>query len=293
MKPESLTIVSTCKPFIGDDAIRQRNSIISWITAVKPQNVLLVGDEPGVAEISEEFGLMNDKEVDRIDGRLPSLQGVLDSPSLRDSPFVCYVNADVILPANTTDVLERVARQMSQFMIVGERWNIDLLRPIKSTEIADRSLETFARQHGRLPGPHWVDYFIYPQGLLGEIPRLAIAGGLWDHWLVGRALQQGASVVDATSVLTAIHQEHQRPDANAAESRWTTNLEVIGDQRMLRTIADATHSLATDGGITNMSARRRIVSRTLRLVGPLSRLTRPFRRRLGLNLDTAYRLIRR
>ena len=48
---QKMVVMSTCKPFIGDDGVRQRNAILSWVNAVGASNVLLVGDELGVAEI--------------------------------------------------------------------------------------------------------------------------------------------------------------------------------------------------------------------------------------------------
>ena len=293
MKQSRLVIVSTCKPFVGEDAQRQRNAIVSWVEAVGPNSVLLVGNEIGVPEICAEFGLLNDAIVERVEGRLPTLSGVLNSPSLEMAEFICYVNADVLLPVNTLDVVDRVASRFSQFMIVGERWNINLKRAVTPDEIRTRSIEVSARKVGHLPGPHWIDYFIYPQGLLGDIPGMAIAGGLWDHWLVGRALKNGAAVVDATHVLTAIHQEHSRPDSKLTEDRRRYNLNMIDDPQMLATIADATHQLSLNGAILYTGMTRRTLARLLHFLKPVARITRPIRRRLGLNLDLAYRAARR
>jgi hypothetical protein len=288
-----LIIVSTCKPFVGEDARRQQNAIISWIEAVGASNVLLVGNEPGVAEICDRFGVANDPVVERVDGRLPTLSGVLNSPSLNMAEFVCYVNADVMMPMNTLDVVIRVARDFSHFMIVGERWDIDLDREVNPEEIRSRAIETTAQQTGRLPGPHWIDYFIYPHGLLGTIPGMAISGGLWDHWIVGRALQNGAAVVDATRSLTAVHQNHPRPDSLSTEERRQYNLRAIGDSTTLATITNATHQLTSGGALRQTPASKRLFARVLHLLGPLARASRPIRQRIGVNLDFVYRILRR
>jgi len=289
----TLKIVSTCKPFEGEDAVRQRNAVRSWVNAVGAENVLLVGDEPGVAKTCADFGMANFGPVERLDGRLPSLRGVLGCPLLADSGTITYVNADVILPSNFADEIAAIQRSFMKFMIVGERWSITLDREISDTEINDGSLAQFARREGYLPGPHWIDYFVFPNGLLGEIPPLTVSGYLWDHWLVGRALEKGAAVIDATNRITAIHQEHRRPDITTAELRRSNNLTAIPKSTKLGTIANSTHVVGVNGEINRARSKKYLLGRLLRVLTPLVRISRPLRVRLGLTLDNLFRITRR
>src|SRR2546430_17654721 len=53
----ALTIFSTMKPFLGQAGMLQRNAILSW-TLLRPRpEVILFGDEDGVADICRELGL--------------------------------------------------------------------------------------------------------------------------------------------------------------------------------------------------------------------------------------------
>lgn len=288
-----LKIVSTCKPFVGEDAIRQRNAIRSWVNAAGADNVVLVGDEEGVAETCATFGIANFESVERLDGRLPSLRGVLECPLLDESATITYVNADIILPTDFVGEIEAIAKTFTKFMIVGERWSIRLDREISDLELNNGSLAEFARREGHLPGPHWIDYFVFPNRLLGDIPPLTVSGYLWDHWLVGRALENGASVIDATNRITAIHQEHRRPDVSTAELRRSKNLMAIPKSTRLGTIANSTHVIGVDGRISRARSKKYLLGRALRLLTPFVRATRPIRVRLGLTLDNLFRIARR
>jgi hypothetical protein len=288
-----MVVMSTCKPFIGDDGVRQRNAILSWVNAVGASNVLLVGDELGVAEIAQELGVKNDTEVKRVDGPLPGLDAVMKTPGLQCADVVCYVNADIILPNNLLEAVQVVSVAHEKYLIVGERWSVDLPREVTINELNDESLSAFARSNGFLPGPHWIDYFIFPQGLLGEIPPLAVAGYIWDHWIVGRAIAQGAQIVDATDFLTAIHQEHPRRAMNIAETKRANNLQFVKSPADLATISHSTLVLTSMGGLEPAAAMKYRFARLLELLGPLVRLSRPIRTRLGLNLDKVFRVLRR
>ena len=75
--------------------------------------------------------------------------------------------------------------------------------------LAAGSLDWAALLRGsRKRGAHALDYFLFSPGIFAEIPAFAIGRTVWDNWLVWKARSEGAMVVDATSVVKAIHQYH-------------------------------------------------------------------------------------
>ena len=54
-----LTIFSVPKPFAGDAAVIQRNALASWSRLPGPVQMLLFGDEDGVAAAAAEFGALH------------------------------------------------------------------------------------------------------------------------------------------------------------------------------------------------------------------------------------------
>jgi hypothetical protein len=288
-----LRIISTCKPFVGDDAMRQRNAIRSWMTLVQPEEIVLVGDDDGVEEVCLEFGLTFRPDVDRVDGRLPSLASLLTDEFVHSTEFLCLVNADIVLPSSLITALEKTRASLDLFLLTGERWGVSIKSDLSNEQLTGPQFFEHARAVGCLPGPHWIDYFVFPPALLSPVPPLAVAGYLWDHWIVGRALDNGAAVVDATNFVTAVHQDHGIAAPSHAELRRSNNARVIGDQSKLATIANATHILEADGTIRRARSKKYVMGRALRRLGPIVRATRPIRVRLGLTLDNAFRLARR
>ena len=52
-----LTIFSTPKPFLGHIEVIQRNAIESWKRLEANVEIILIGDDPGTAEVCRELGL--------------------------------------------------------------------------------------------------------------------------------------------------------------------------------------------------------------------------------------------
>ena len=50
-----MLLYTTCKPFVGHDAIIQRNALCSW-SHLPDTNILLVGSDPGTQEMAAEIG---------------------------------------------------------------------------------------------------------------------------------------------------------------------------------------------------------------------------------------------
>ena len=73
-------------------------------------------------------------------------------------------------------------------------WRGDLLRELAAT--------------GILHAECGLDYFVHTPGLWGDIPPFALGRTAWDNWLVSAPLARGNVVLNASAVVTAIHQNH-------------------------------------------------------------------------------------
>jgi hypothetical protein len=128
---------------------------------------------------------------------------------LASHPILCYVNADIIL---MHDILEAVARvPWDRFLLLGQRWDLDL-RDERAFDAMgwEDELRREARERGSLHGHTGVDYYVYRKGMWGEIPPFAVGRYMYDNWLIWRVRSMSVPVIDATEVVTSIHQNHDR-----------------------------------------------------------------------------------
>ena len=82
-------------------------------------------------------------------------------------------------------------------MVVGQRWDLDVIRPLEFDGDWDSRLRAEILERGELHRPSGSDYFIFPRLVFVEMPPFAIGRAGWDNWTIYHALQQKWPVVDA------------------------------------------------------------------------------------------------
>ena len=216
-----LTIFTTPKPFKGHINIIQRNAIKSWTLLQPRPEIILIGDEDGTAEVCKEFGLRHVIDVERNESGTPLLNAIFHIGQLNASnPYVCYVNADIILLNCFMEAAQRVTKLMGEnyFITVGRRWNLGLSKPLDFNDIHwESKLRAYQRSRGKLASPWAIDYFLFPVGLYKNIPPFALGRCHWDNWLVYDVYSRGVQIIDITAVTAVIHQNHDYSHISGGE----------------------------------------------------------------------------
>lgn len=250
-----LTIFSIPKPFAGHIGVIQRNAITSWTRLNPRPDVILLGDEEGTAALAMELGVRHIAAVQRNEFGTPLLPSVFGQASAAATTrMLCYVNADIILTSSFMRAVSIASRR--RCLVVGHRTNLDLNRAIDFTSPAwESELMAELRNRGQRHSRWAMDYFLFPCGLLTDIPPFAIGRLMWDNWLVANTRARGICVADATPVVTAIHQNHgYSSPLRAAHGGWNwdhpearRNLELAGGHDKSYNLWDCSHVLTRFG----------------------------------------------
>jgi len=205
----SLIIFAIPKAFRGHIAVIQRNAIASWTRMNPRPEVILFGTDEGTAEVAAELGVRHVPAVQKNQWGTPLVGDLFaQAQQISSSPWLCYVNADIILFDDFIAAVSRVAAWTKQFLMVGRRTDLDITEPLGFETDWAAQLKESARTRGRLQIARNIDYFAFSRGLYPAMPPLAIGRFWWDNWLLWKARSLGAPVVDASSAVTAIHQNH-------------------------------------------------------------------------------------
>ena len=255
MKRESvmLTIFSTPKPFYGHSAIIQTNAIRSWLALRPTCEVILFGNEEGTAEISSELGIRNIPDVECNEYGTPLVSSMFSiAQDIAGYGLMSYVNADIILMSDFLPAIRRIQKQI--FLLVGRRWDIDLNAPMDfGNPDWEVRLRACLAEVGTLHGISGIDYLVFPRGMYRDIPSFAIGRPGWDNWMIYRARSMKVPVIDATKVVTAVHQNHDyshHPEGAVGVwegPEWRRNKELMGGTDHAFTIEHATWILTSQG----------------------------------------------
>lgn len=290
-----MVTIFACPKSFGEPstALIQSNAISSW-TALDPSvEVVLFGAEDGVSKLAAELGIKHVHDIQTSERGTPILNGVF-TRAQKEARFdtLAYVNADVILMGDFLDAVRRIASHPA-FLMSGSRMDLGLDEPLDFGDPAwEEKLRRAAESEGSFS--YWGnDYFVFNRWLFTDIPPLTLGRGHFDAWLFLEAERRGARIIDATQVVTAVHQRHDYGHIEDGRDPWESgegkmNLQFIGGRRCWY-IASATHDLTSSG-------ERRVRGRKLYHWLEDTRPARwfiyrmgPFRRRFGLRREVLTR----
>jgi hypothetical protein len=273
-----ITLFSAPKPFTNPHiAMIQRNAIKSW-TLLSDAEVILLGEETGLAEAARELGVKHLPNVARNESGTPLISSMFQlTRENSTSDLLCIINADMILmsdfvqaalesrsslapPATIVPVAKRSGRagvlqgrRQQNFVLLSQRWDLDVTQPIEFTAGWQKRLNSTVHSEGFLHRPAGSDFFLFPRSSYLDIPNFTIGRAGWDNWMIYKARKEKWAVIDCTPSVMIVHQNHdyshlpggkphyEHPDTNA-------NIRLAGGEANIRyTILDATHQLAAGG----------------------------------------------
>ncbi len=252
----TLTLFTTCKPFEGKFALIQRNALRSWKSLHPACEVIVFGDEPGVRECCEELGFRQIADVPRNEYGTPLLDGLFEAAErTATTEILGFVNADIMLTSDLMSGVHTVRVRFPRFLLIARRWNVEI-EGESDFEAPDweSQLRRYVRHQDSLESLYGgIDLFVFPRGIWRELQPFAIGRFRWDSALIFRARKLGVPVVDATEVVTCVHQLHDYSHHPQGSSgvflgpEAERNVELMGGEEFVFTALNATHLLTSSG----------------------------------------------
>ncbi len=241
-----LTIFTTPKPFTNPHiATIQRNAIRSWLQFGKAVEVLLIGDEEGMGETAAEFGVRWLPEVRRNSNGTPLVSSIFTlGRQTGKGELLCYINTDILLMPDFVPVCRQVQAQQDRFLVVGQRWDVDIRQTLDFSDGWQERLARLVQQKGRRHPPGGSDYFVYPRACFNHVPDFAIGRAGWDNWMLFEARYRGWALVEASEAICIVHQDHDYSHLPGGQPHYrlpetAENIRIAGGARRVFTLFDA------------------------------------------------------
>jgi hypothetical protein len=230
-------------------AVIQRNALLSW-RQLPDVEILLLGEEQGLAPMADELGARQLPLVARNAGGTPLISSMCDlARGNSSSAFLCIINADMILLQDFVEAARQAAKLADEFVLLSQRWDMDIKQPLEFSAGWEQRLKVSVQRAGRLHRPAGSDYFLFPRLCFPEVPPFAIGRGGWDNWMIYNARSRGWRVIDATPSVTVVHQAHGYAHLPGGKPHYTApetdeNIRLAGGPASVRyTLLDATDRL--------------------------------------------------
>jgi hypothetical protein len=245
-----ITLFSAPKPFTNPHiAMIQRNAIKSW-SLLPDVEVILLGEETGLAEVAKEFGVKHFPNVARNESGTPLISSMFQlARENSNNDLLCIINADMILMPDFVESAKQAMKLKDKFVLLSQRWDYDITNSLEFTEGWQNKLRDTVHESGSLHRPAGSDFFLFPKSCYQDIPNFIIGRAGWDNWMIYKACKEKWAVIDCTPSVMIVHQDHdyshlpggkphyEHPDTNK-------NIRLAGGQANVRyTILDSTHQL--------------------------------------------------
>lgn len=245
-----LTLFTAPKPFTDPHiSMIQENTLRNWRALGDDIEIVVIGDEPGIADICQSLDIRHLPDVLCNQKGTPLISSIFNlARGANDSRFLAYFNADILILPGLIESLEIIANEKKQFLAVGQRWDLDVEESLSFTDGWDEALRKKVQENGELHGQTGSDYFMYPRECFIDIPDFAVGRAGWDNWMIFHARWQHWPVVDLSEVVTIVHQNHDYAHLPGGikhfyQPETADNVRMAGGRRTIFKLSDATHEL--------------------------------------------------
>jgi len=249
-----VTIFTNPRPFRDQFDLIQRNAIQSWLKLSSKCEIILFNDEENTTpQIAQEFNLQCITDVECDEFGTPLLNDVFRKiKKIAKNDIFVYVNTDIILMSDFLKAIREVKELMGRklFFMVGRRWDMEVKEQINFNEIDwEQKLRNRVLKEGKIHGMSGLDYWVFPRDLNFNPPPFVIGRPGMDSWLIYKSRILKIPVIDATEVVTAIHQNHSYPLKKRSffEIEKQRNFKLAGGFAHLMSLRDADWILTPKG----------------------------------------------
>ena len=245
-----ITLFSAPKPFTDPHiAMIQRSAIKSW-TLLPDVDIILLGEETGLAEATKELGVKYIPHVERSPNGVPLISSMFKlARENSNSELFCIINADMVLMPDFVENAKQAAQLKDKFVLLSQRWDYDITLPIDFADEWQSRLREDVRKQNQIHRPAGSDFFLFPKSCYADIPNFIIGRAGWDNWMIYKARKENWAVIDCTPSVMIVHQNHDYAHLPGGKPHYehpetNENIRLAGGQANVRyTILDATHQL--------------------------------------------------
>lgn len=209
-----ITFFTTTKDFVGKNKIAQTNAIKSWKMACEEVEVILFGASQGAKEIAKELNLIYVPDIKVSHQGTPFINDMFEqATNLASNEICCFINADIITYYTFSKSILDIHKLLNKnYLVVGQRQNIDLDVEISFTENWETELDSLVHKSITIPpfSDSGSDFFAFPKSQYqkGDIPNLMVGRAGWDLWMIYNGRQKKFKVIDLSDTVMVLHQNH-------------------------------------------------------------------------------------
>lgn len=277
-----LTIFTTPKAFTNPHtALIQMNALRCWQALGPEVETIVLGSDAGVAEAAAAVNARFIPDIRRNAEGTPLISDLFaKAREAANSPLLAYVNADILLMPDIVTAAKAAASQFDKFLLIGQRWDLDVTEPLDFNVDWVHSLRERAVRDGKLHPPAGSDYFIFPKDGFREMPEFAIGRAGWDNWMIFQSRFLGWPTIDCTRDVMIVHQNHDYSHLPGGQPHYKlpetfTNIRLAGGRWVTRFMLNDCNYRLVNGTAQKIPLKGKRVWRELEILPATALKSKP------------------
>lgn len=207
------------------------NSQLNMLNAIRLYNpeseIIFYSDDDGVYEFAIKNNCIAPANIEKIDN-LPLVNSALEyASSLFPDGYVCFINSDILVLDDLMPIISFINRTnfKKRFVLTAYRNEARIIKCLSNDELNSIKLskKNIKGRH------HALDIFLFPSAIIKKLnmPTYRVGRIGWDSWIAGNTRKLKIPLIDITSVIKVVHQEHpqshDKTGWNTLWSDWSSN----------------------------------------------------------------------
>lgn len=225
-----LTFFAIPRDFTGLFKTIQINALRSWLElGIK---VIYFGNAQGIDAVSKKYKVKAISDIATNTYGTPLISEIFNNAQkYTTSELVGYINSDMILFPDLLTTIDQI--KLNKFLLVGQRRPLSITEQIVGGKNWQEKILKELKKQKSFPKAGSSDFFIFPRKVSMHMPPFAVGKLYWDKWLFYWAKEHHVPIVDGTSSVTAVHQQHYfKKDDHGYELSYLGNEARLNKQLM-------------------------------------------------------------
>ncbi len=219
----SITLFTTPQAFENDRI--QWNAIKSWTLLNPKSDIFLFGNAPGIASITNEFGLYHIPNIDQ-NSSISDIAKWLDR--VINNTILVYINPSVILTECFTQTIQEIYNNQEHFFLCGQYRTVQTEGAIDfNNNQWQHQLRVMVDKQAMPQGQLQNIYLVFTKQLLKQLfvldPNVEYT---WEQQLFYAALRKYYPIIDGSSIITPFLQTSHNPLQKSQTTTQQRDLQI-------------------------------------------------------------------
>jgi hypothetical protein len=179
----------------------QTDALLSWKNLKPKPEIIIIGNDPGTAEICKKHGFIHVTDVKCSSTGTPiCIDFIRQAEKRASNDIMLLCSGDIYITQDTIEAAKAISKEKDEFCVVPRKKFVDIENGKVVRDVICGTGTPWATWQGG-------DYWLHSKGIFEGMPDFLIGRHYLERWMY-RWLCNKDALIDGTLAITCLHQKH-------------------------------------------------------------------------------------